>query len=251
MVVDMVVRYVESPRQIPISFESGTLVVALERRLSPRWFRYVGPGIAANFLLLALTITSYDIFERAGLVLLAGRRSVARLLTRMSARLLRLSALLLAMLMGIFTIPRLMACLSAVVRSAFEWLAADQPTRNISSPTRLILQGFLPAQTCLLCQERTFWTILFLWMATVLDLGMTTILHSGTRKGARRWLSAAWQRSLEHGSPTSTGDVIKKCFLATPARPPMAEVLTTMVPTFELSTTRACTNMLGFDLIVQ
>lgn len=251
MIVDMIVRYVESPRQIPISFESRTLVVALERCLSPTWFRYIGPGIAANFFLLALTITSYDVFEWAGLFLLANRRSVTRLLTRMSTRLLRLSALLLAMLMGIFTISRLMACLSAVMKSTFKWLAANQPTRNISSPTRLILQRLLPALTFLLRQERTFWAILFLWMATVLDLGMTTILHSGTRKVARRWLSAAWQRRLEHCSPACTGYVIKECFFAAPARAPVTEVLTIMVPTFELSTTRACTNMLGFDLIVQ
>lgn len=140
----MIIRDVESSGQIPISFQTGTLLIALERGLSPRWLSYVGSGVAANLFLLALAVTRDDVFERTCFVFLTGRRGVARLLTRMPTHLLRLGTFLLAVLVCIFTLSRLMTGLSAAVRTTLEGFAADQSTRNVGSPTRLILQRLLP-----------------------------------------------------------------------------------------------------------
>jgi len=221
VIIDMVVGDVKRSCQITVSFQPSTLIIALERGLSPRWFRDVRPSVAANFLLPALAIASDDVLKRARLVLLAGRRGMTGLLTRMPTRLLGLPTLLLAVLMCIFARSRFMACLSAAVRATLQWLATDQPAKNICSPTWLIFKCFLLAKTFFLCQERTFWTIFFLGVAAMLNLRMTTIFRFGTREIAGRWLGATRQRCLKHCSPTRTGDVVENCFFATPAGAPM------------------------------
>jgi hypothetical protein len=92
------------------------------------------------------------------------------------------------------------------MNATLQFLATRQTTSNLIEPARLILQSFLATNACLLHQERALRTRLFISMALMLDLRMSTISLTGTVKSTFRWLDTTRLWRLEHSLPACTTD---------------------------------------------
>jgi hypothetical protein len=179
---------IQSLSQDSVALQTYALIVTFERSLTTRRVRNPRTRIASNFFLLPLAVARNDNLERTRSVLLASGRSVTCLFAWVTARLLGLATLLLAVLLSIFTLTRLVACLSTGMGSALEELATHEPAETVTTPARLILQRLFSALTLLLRQEWAFGTINIVHMAVMSHHRMTTIGGTATRERAWRWL---------------------------------------------------------------
>jgi hypothetical protein len=176
---------VESKRELAIALKTCALIIALESLFA---ISITGArGETFGFGLEVLTTTRDEEPVLAGLVLFAGRWSVAAFFAGMTTRLLRLATRLLAMSSAILTFSRSMAELQAKMGPTTKLLHAYLPTSNIRQEAGLILQRLLSAHAGLFNQVRTFWAAFLIPMTIMRNLRMTTSLGSLAVKSARRW----------------------------------------------------------------
>lgn len=89
-----------------------------------------------------------------------------------------------------------MASLLTGMRSALEGVPTSKSTKNICSPTWLVLESLLAAQTRLLREIWATWTATVLKVAIVRDLRMTAILRATAEESTKWRLSPTRQRCL-------------------------------------------------------
>jgi hypothetical protein len=169
----------------------------------------------------------------------------------MSTTFLGLSTLLLAGLMRIFALARFVTSPLTSMGSALECLATDEAAEHVGSPTWLILQRLLAAETLLLRQKRAFGALFVFGMAVMGDLRMPAVLAPTAGEVARWRACTTGQRGLEYGPATTAGNVLENRLFAAATWPSMAKVHAVVIPAFESPATDARANVLGFDVLVQ
>lgn len=150
----------------------------------------------------------------------------------------------------VFALPRTMARLAAEMRAALQLLATNITTPDVSQPTRLILQCFLPTHATLLAQEWALGARIVVLVAVVSYLWMTTSFWSLTGIPTRRGNSTAREWRLKDGPSAVAADLFEYGLPARPARTLVAEFLADMVTALERSSALPCANVLCFDAIV-
>ena len=180
---------VQGQRKFPVPFQTRTFIIA-RQSLAVVAFTVFG-STALHLLLLCLAITSNEDFALTRLVLFAWEWSMAGILNiRVTAHFLLFSTWLLTRLsMCVFAFSRQVTGLQAVVRAAFQLLAADLPATNFLKPTLLILQSLLSAHATLLDQERAPGAGFAVLVTVMRDLWMAARL--GPRAGVATW---RWRR---------------------------------------------------------
>ena len=172
------------------------------------------------------------------------------LLAWMPACLFCFTAGLLTCLSRIFTLSRTMTWFAAGMRTTLEHLPTDFTAADICKPTRLVFESFLPAHARLLYQVRAFRTKLLIAMAVVWDPAMTAIGRPFAIETAWWRTSATRQRRLKNSLSTMTADVLKDRFTACTTRSFVTQRRTSVIPTFEQTSTCSCADMLSFEAFI-
>lgn len=168
----------------------------------------------------------------------------------MTAKSLCLPASLPARRNRILAISRSMTVFQTRMGAALQRFAAHQTAPRVCQPARLVLQHPLPAETCLLRQERALGTALLVGMAIVRSLRVPAGLGSLALESAWRWLRATWQRRMKNGSPTVTRDLLEDGFSASPAASLVAQVGTGMLLAFKRPSADSGTDVFRLYVIV-
>ena len=175
---------------------------------------------------------------------------MALLCTRMAADCLVLSTGLSARLSCVLAILRTMAILPAEMRATFERLPTHLSTACIGQPTGNVFQHPLTAQARFLGQERTLGTALFIRVAGMRGLRMTTSLWALAWEVASRWLCTTWLWWIQNRSSAITRDLFEHCFSAGIAGSLVAKLWACVSSAFQHSTTHASADMLRLDILL-
>lgn len=250
VIVGMVIADVQGHGQSAVTLKTSAFIVTFQAVLTTSGVRYANTSVAFDFLLLALTVTCNHHPKWTRLLLFARRWSMTWLFTRMTTQLLRFTALLLAMGVGILAIARSMTSFRTTMRTAFEKSATDQTTQDFGSPTRLVLECLFIAKTFLFSKKWALRTLLFVGVTIVDNLRMPTTLGLVTWEVAWRRPSSTGQRCLEGCSSAAAGNVVKNGVPTAATRAFMAKLLACMVATFQRSAANPCANVFRLHTFV-
>jgi hypothetical protein len=153
----------------------------------------------------------------------------------------------------LFALTRTMALLLTLVGTARERLSADVSTANVGKPTGLVLQYVLTAQTRFGCQKRAFGAFLFVLVAVMSHLRMTTVFRPFACKATGRWLCPTRKGRLQYSASAMATKLIKDGFSACATRAFVAELLAAVfwITTLQLAAATASADVFGFEIIAR
>ncbi len=232
MVIFMRLRIdIERNGEFAIPFKTCTLIVTFERLLA---IAIAGlRSVAFQFLLQMLAIASNEQLVRTWFLLFAWIRGVALLFARVTTRLFRFAACLLAGFAFVLAVPGLMALLAAGVGAAFQFSTTDLATVNFGKPALLVFERFLAACAWFLNEKGTSRTGLVGAMAVVRDLWMAADLGPLAVEATRWWLRTARKGWRQNCTAAITTQLVEDRFSAATAWAFVAELRACMITTFQ------------------
>ena len=196
-----------------------------------------------------LAFAGYDGLVGARFLLLARVWGVAFVFAGVAAQVLGFAAWLAARVLG-FAFAGPVARLAAVVEGAFEFLVAGLPAAHVGEPALLVFEPLLAAQADLLGQEGAFRAGLRRAVAVVADLGVAAAFGAFALPAACWWFCAAGEGRLDGRAAAAAGDFVKDGLPAGAAGALVAQLLASVVSTFQRSSADPSADMLGFEVVV-